>query len=232
MMRHFVFGTATAVFAGLAAISPVQAENAVVVELYTSQGCSSCPPADALLHSLSGREDLIPLALHVDYWDYIGWKDTFAQAPFSARQRAYAEALGNSMVYTPQIIVHGRAALTSSTKVQLNRAIAATDASPRVDLQVRRQGEVVIITAKGQDVGPAFVQLVRYRPSEQVTIERGENAGEVITYSNIVTEWQRLGDWNGTGSYETTAAINGSDRAVVIVQTKGPGPILAAFRVE
>lgn len=231
-MRHFVITSAAAVCAGLALAPPLWAENAVVVELFTSQGCSTCPAADALLHSLSGRDDLIPLALHVDYWDYIGWKDTFAQARFSERQRAYAAALGKKMVYTPQIIVHGREALTASTKAQLTLAIAATDAAPAVDLRVTRDGASLTITAQALNAGPAMVQLVRYRPLEQVTIERGENAGQVITYSNIVTEWTQLGDWNGTGSYEITAPLIGGDKAVVIVQTKGPGPILAAYRVD
>ncbi len=234
-MRHFVYGAA-AFLAGLAltnsvATTPAHAENAVVVELYTSQGCSSCPPADALLHSLSGRNDLIPLALHVDYWDYIGWEDTFADSRFTDRQYAYAKHNGASMVYTPQMIVQGGPALTSANRTQLDRAIAGAEKSS-VAITVRRVDGGVAITANAANAGPAFVQLVRYRPQETVTITRGENAGEVITYSNIVTEWNRLGDWSGQGTYEVTVPLTGPDAAVVIVQTRGPGPILAAYRVE
>jgi hypothetical protein len=82
-------------------------DRPVLVELFTSQGCSSCPPADALLHKLARRDDVVALALHVDYWDYIGWKDTFAKAAHSARQRAYAREAGRRMVYTPQMIING-----------------------------------------------------------------------------------------------------------------------------
>lgn len=233
MMRQLVFGMTTAFCAGLWAVLPAQAEDAVVIELYTSQGCSSCPPADALLHSLSGRDDLIPLALHVDYWDYIGWKDTFADSRFTDRQYAYARAMGSNTVYTPQIIVHGGQALTSATRTELDRAIAgAARAGSGVDIVVQRQAGAVLITADAVNAGPAFVQLVRYRPLETVTIEQGENAGEVITYSNIVTEWNRLGDWNGQGHFAVTAPLTGADGAVVIVQSKGPGPILAAYRLD
>ena len=209
-----------------------KAGDAVVVELYTSQGCSSCPPADALLHSLARNPDLIPLALHVDYWDYIGWKDTFASKRLTDRQYAYAHAMGASMVYTPQIIVQGQTALTSATKSQLDRAIADLAAAPSVDIDVDRQGDSITISADSDGAGPVIVQLVRFIPKQTVTIERGENAGEVITYSNIVTEWNRLDEWNGKGHFEVGVPLKGKDQAVVIVQSVGPGRILAAYLVE
>lgn len=232
MMRQLVLGTATALGIGLAITTPALSEDAVVVELFTSQGCSSCPPADAFLHSLSGRDDLIPLALHVDYWDYIGWKDTFADSRFTDRQYAYAKALGNNVVYTPQIIVQGNTALEAATQSELDRAIAGTGRDAMVDIAVERHADGVMITADAVDAGPAFVQLVRYRPMETVTIEHGENAGQVITYSNIVTEWNRLGEWDGRGRFAVTVPLAGSDGAVVIIQSKGPGPILAAYRLD
>lgn len=208
---------------------------AVVVELYTSQGCSSCPPADEFMGELAQVEHVIALSLHVDYWDYIGWEDSFAQAGFTERQKAYARAVHSRMVYTPQMIVGGVERVEGNAPDEVVRSIGRHMAavSP-VTLEVMREGGQVVIRALADPpLGKAVtVQLVRYVPVETVTIERGENAGRVMTYHNVVTEWQTLGDWLGTAPFEMRADAAGDQPVVVIVQEAGPATILAAARVE
>ena len=211
------------------------AEQAVVVELYTSQGCSSCPPADAFLGELTQDPRVIPLALHVDYWDYIGWADSFAQPGFTRRQHAYAKATGAKMVYTPQLIVGGQIADQDHGAEGIWQQIAAkSETAPKVDLQVERLGDMLTIqaTALVAQAHPLAIQLVRYRPEEVVTIERGENAGQTITYHNVVTSWERLGEWDGQQPLNISAPVSGNAPVVVIVQKAGPGEILAAAKIE
>jgi hypothetical protein len=211
------------------------AQQAVVVELYTSQGCSACPPADAFLGELAKDPRVIPLALHVDYWDYIGWADSFAQPGFTRRQHAYAKATGSKMVYTPQLIIAGQVADQDHGVEGIWQQIEAqSQVASEVDLVLERQGDSLTIRAKAlvaQD-HPLSVQLVRYRPQEDVLIERGENAGQAITYHNVVTSWERLAEWDGQAPLEISAAIAGDAPAVIIVQRAGPREILAAARVE
>lgn len=218
-----------------AGISTANAEESpVVVELYTSQGCSSCPAADAILSSLADREDVIALALHVDYWDYIGWPDTFAKPGFTKRQKAYARAAGAHTIYTPQMIVQGREQLIGARPGELVESIAREmQGVPPVAIEAEREGDSLRIRAVAQSPMPegAVVQLVRYRPSETVLIERGENAGRSIDYRNIVTDWTLLGDWDGTGPLDLSVPVTGTEPSVVILQEPGPGAILAARRI-
>jgi hypothetical protein len=231
-MRHFV---SAACGLWLAAALPAGAEPVVVVELYTSQGCSSCPPADEFLAMMASDPRILPLALHVDYWDYIGWADKFAQAKFTDRQRAYAKAAGSRTIYTPQLIIGGADRIEGfapeETAERLRAHLAAGQA---VRLTVTREGDKVVIRAEADaPLGqPVRVQLVRYKPEETVVIERGENAGKTITYHNIVTSWQRLDDWAGQAPLEVTAPFDGDEPGAVIVQTSGPAAILAAARVD
>lgn len=231
-MRHFV---SAACGLWLAAVAPTSAEPVVVVELYTSQGCSSCPPADEFLAMLASDPRILPLALHVDYWDYIGWADKFAQPKFTDRQRAYARAVGSRTIYTPQLIINGADRIEgfapAETAETLRDHLAAVQA---VRLTVTRDGDRLAIRVEADPplTEPARVQLVRYRPKETVTIERGENAGRTITYSNIVTSWERLQDWSGKEPLELTAPFLGDEPGAVIVQSEGPAAILAAARVE
>lgn len=207
----------------------------VVVELYTSQGCSSCPPADALLAEIAGRDDVIALALHVDYWDYIGWADRFASPGFTKRQKAYARAAGEHAIYTPQMIVGGAEHLVGLRPVELVGLIDRHNALPsQIRLSLTREGEGLRIALEAQPPLPrsAVVQLVRYRPEETVRIEHGENAGRVVRYSNIVTDWAPIAEWDGRQPLVLDAAAPGSDAAVVIVQEHGPGAILAAARLR
>jgi hypothetical protein len=231
-MRHFV---SAACGLWLAATAQVQAEPVVVVELYTSQGCSSCPPADEFLGMLASDPRILPLALHVDYWDYIGWEDKFALAQFTDRQKAYAHAVGSRTIYTPQLIIGGADRIEGySPEETAERLRDHLGAATPVRLTVTREGDRLVIRAEADPplTEPVRVQLVRYKPEETVTIERGENAGKTITYRNIVTSWEPLQDWGGTAPLEVTTPYPGDEPGAVIVQTAGPAAILAAARVE
>ncbi|QFU08999.1 hypothetical protein PARPLA_01866 [Rhodobacteraceae bacterium THAF1] len=211
-------------------------DQPVVVELYTSQGCSSCPPADRVLSELATRDDVLPLALHVDYWDYIGWPDEFADPRFTARQKAYAQAKGERMIYTPQAVVAGEASMIGSKAGDIDAAIARHRAAPdAVDLRVNGQGGTVQITAQMTGDAPQrrlLIQVVPFTPRARVDIRGGENAGAVVDYANIATDWQIVGEWDGTGTWEGTAFI--TPPAAVLVQEMGAGlgAILGAQRVD
>ena len=240
-MRHAALAITSiaAAIAGAAAFvaTPVLAQDkgAVLVELYTSQGCSSCPPADEVLGAMTGNARVIPLSLHVDYWDYLGWKDEFSDAAFTARQRAYAVAAHDNMIYTPQMIVDGKARVVGSRKGEVADAVARELERPSpVAMTVRRaDGRVTIAAKAARDAsGPMVVQLVRYSPSEKVAIRRGENAGRTITYRNVVTSWQKIGDWSGAEPLALEAAAPGGAGVVVVIQAAGGGPVLAAAQVR
>ena len=213
----------------------VDAQMPVVVELYTSQGCSSCPPADAFLSVLAEREDVIALGFHVDYWDYIGWKDVFGKPEFSARQKAYAKAARRRSIYTPQMIIGGEADVVGTHPMDVTDLIDQyRDRPASVALEVQRGGETVRIAARvlRQVQGPLIVQLIRYQPEARVDVTRGENAGHALTYSNIVTEWRILGEWDGQTPYAATVEAKGAEPVVVMVQRKGPGAIEAVARLR
>ena len=216
----------------LAGAAPAHAQDRpVVVELYTSQGCSSCPPADRFLAELAARDDVIALALHVDYWDYIGWKDIFADPAYTQRQKDYARAVGARTVYTPQMVIGGQDHVVGLRPMQvIERIIAHGDQPALVRLSVARSGDALDIRAEAKPAAPdgMVVQLVRYDPEETVEIKRGENAGRVMTYTNIVTDWQALAEWDGDAPLSLSVTAPGGAPAVVIVQAPGPGPILAA----
>lgn len=235
--RRTAGGALVAVWAALAATA-VQAQvqpSPVVVELFTSQGCSSCPPADALMADLATQPGVIALALHVDYWDYLGWEDGFASPVFTQRQKRYAKAVGAKMIYTPQMIVAGADRVPGNRPDEVLARIAAHSAlAPRVVLQVTRQGGQVVINALADPplANGAVVQLVRFRPEETVTITRGENAGREVRYHNIVTEWAPVADWPGTAPLDLVVQADGAAPVVVIVQEPGPGAVLAAVRLD
>ncbi|TCL09124.1 hypothetical protein BXY66_1167 [Shimia isoporae] len=211
-----------------------QTTNPVVVELYTSQGCSSCPPADEYLRTqLAGRDDVIALALHVDYWDYIGWKDNFADPAYTNRQKLYAQAAGHRSVYTPQMIVNGEDHVVGTHPSKVEKLINAHKAkAPTVELSVSRKGNRLRIEAEAATRQDMRVHIVRYLGSEKVSIKRGENAGKTLTYANIVDEWTVAKSWNGRSALKFEANSKGEGPVVVLVQVANGGPILAAARVE
>ncbi|MEQ6202755.1 DUF1223 domain-containing protein [Sulfitobacter sp. HNIBRBA2951] len=216
--------------------SPLAAEQRpVVVELYTSQGCSSCPPADAILSELSGRSDVIALALHVDYWDYIGWTDEFGDPAHAKRQRAYASYAGRRSVYTPEMIVNGQTDIVGAKPMDLSKAIAEHKArAPRMTLEATRNGDT--LTVKGSALGdaavPMDVHLLRVIPEQQSKITRGENRGSTYEYTNIAHDLQNLGSWDGKSPLDMTVSVTGDASVVVLVQEADAGPIVAAARLD
>lgn len=210
-------------------------EPGVVVELFTSQGCVACLPADALMARLADRPGVIALSLHVDIWDYLGWADSFASPAHTARQKAYARAEGSRSIFTPQMIVSGTHRISGARGMELADRLQAEAAQPRqVRLDVQRHADMIEVTATaepplGRDVK---VELVRYTPRATVHIGAGENAGRTATHHNIVTLWETLGLWDGNGPIAFHVRIDGADPVVVIVQEPGPGAILAATRAR
>lgn len=224
--------------AALCCATPAMSQDSpVLVELFTSQGCAACPPADKLLETLADRDDVIALALHVDYWDYIGWTDSFGQTMFSDRQKTYARVKGRASVYTPQMIIGGMDEVKGSSRAQVMGTIAT-----HLGMGVSPNGVTVTLTpGEGQSLTieatardglrfAADVQIVRYRDAERVDILAGENAGRSVTYRNIVTSWSRLDTWDGRQTFRHTMQVDGYDPVVVVIQEQGQGPILAAAR--
>ncbi len=233
MFRMTIFSTLTS----LLLAAPVLAENdPVVVELFTSQGCSSCPPADRILHDLVKRDDVIGLALHVDYWDYIGWKDEFADPDHTTRQRAYARQGGRSMIYTPQMVINGQQDIVGAQLRELNRLIDAhLKAAPKASVNTSRSGNDVVVDVTPVDlpVGETYdVRVVQYSPMRHASIRRGELAGHELDYANVVESWQSAGQWDGVAPQRFSTVLTSDLPAVVLVQKTGHGPIVAAAKAE
>ncbi|WP_316014003.1 DUF1223 domain-containing protein [Roseobacter sp. HKCCA0434] len=208
-------------------------DRPVVVELFTSQGCSSCPPADDFLAELAERDNVIALSLHVDYWDYLGWQDPFASPAMTARQRAYAARQGTRSVFTPQMIVQGQLSAVGHRRPEVNAAIAAVAdrAGATVELmRVEDHLEVRIAPLRPDLSGT--VHVVSYDEPHVQDIARGENGGRRLTYTNVVTGWMTLGRWNGQ-DMRTTIPMPVMGRGVaVLVQDGEAGPILGAAKLE
>lgn len=212
---------------GVAAAAPV------VVELYTSQGCSSCPPADEALAALAAHDDVIALSLHVDYWDYMGWKDTFGDPVYSHRQKAYARARGHMSVYTPQFIIQGEDVIVGNRPIEIMDRIEAHRADPEpVELELRRMSngevEIVLRPRDGFPLGACDVQIAEFLPEATVKVQRGENAGRTIRYANVVRRWEKVDTWPGTREKRLRVKLSGDRPFAVIVQKEGYGPVVAA----
>lgn len=204
----------------------------VVVELFTSQGCSSCPPADALLGELAARTDVVALAFHVDYWDYIGWKDPYASPASTQRQRQYASALGLRMVYTPQMVVDGRIDVVGSYRQDVERAIDTASEGPKLALRIEEdgQGGHRVVIPSGEGNAEATVWLAVLDSHQETKVRRGENGGRTLEEFNIVREWRQIGTWTGAAMTLPLDAAAGDDRnaCAVVVQSGSTGPILGA----
>lgn len=211
------------------------AGQAVVVELFTSQGCSSCPPADRILEELADRDDVIALSYHVDYWDYLGWADELADPAFTGRQRDYARAKGERTIYTPQIIIGGADHVIGAKAMKIANLIQAHhDRTAPVEVALKRQGGEVTVSARAARRLPqtATVTLITYLPSRTVNIRKGENAGRTLTYRNIVQGWTPVGKWDGAGEFRVSRTMPADMPVVVLIQEGSAGPILAAARLR
>lgn len=227
-------GMAWAVF-GAPVMSQETVQLGTVVELYTSQGCSSCPPADEYLRELAEQPGVIALSLHVDYWDYIGWTDSFGQARFTDRQKAYARAEGSRTIYTPQMIVAGSTRVEGVNPDKVAQAIEDDQREgAALTLHLLREAGVLTISADPAPgiKGPVKVQLVRYQPKAQVMIDAGENEGKLVDYANVVTSWAVVGTWDAASALSLRADVPGPEGVVVILQAEGPGHIYAAAQSE
>jgi hypothetical protein len=204
-------------------------ERAVLVELFTSQGCSSCPPADDFLAELAARPDVVALSFHVDYWNYIGWKDPFATKWATQRQRDYGRTLAQRYVYTPEIVVDGAAHAVGSARPEVERLIveARTRAGPAVSAE-RKAGEVQVRVGAG--AGTGTVWLIRFDPEHVTRVERGENGGRTLRNVNVVRAMSKLATW--TGAPLELRAEAGAEGCAVIVQDEGSGRIAGAAIVR
>jgi hypothetical protein len=234
---------ALGVCAIVAIIRPADAsEPRAVVELFTSQGCSSCPPADNIIGELAKDPSIIALSMPIDYWDYLGWKDTLADARFSARQKAYSHMLSDRGVYTPQVIVNGSAHVIGSDRAGIEGAIGDTqkaDGVMSVPVTMTLSGKQINVSVAASGKGPTSmhgeVWICSVTREIPISIGRGENRGREITYHNVVRNLLKVGDWNGSSGSWTVPLENisreGVDAAVVFVQDGNrdkPGPMLGA----
>lgn len=211
------------------------AEQLVVVELFTSQGCSSCPAADALLGELANRPDVLPLSAHVGYWDYLGWTDPFARNEAVERQRAYAKRFGLNYVYTPQIVVQGLSQVRGSDRESVIRLIA--DALQRTPMEVRfEQGSegVPLVRLEPMPLDRvAEVWLVQFDRRHITDVNRGENGGRQMINYNVIRTMTRMGAWRGesTAVRLTPGLSAEAERAAIVVQEENAGRILGAALV-
>jgi hypothetical protein len=231
---------ALGVVAVMATVTPSAADPRAIVELFTSQGCSSCPPADKVLGELAKDPNVIALSLPVDYWDYLGWKDTLADSRFSARQKAYSGMRGDRDVYTPQAVVNGSVHVLGSDQAGIEQAAIRTKTDGVMSVPVTmslsgKQINVSVAASKGSAVAHGEVWICSVSKEVSISIGRGENRGREITYYNVVRNILKVGDWNGSSGSWTVPLENisrdGVDAAVVYVQDgnrEKPGAMLGA----
>ena len=225
----------------VAVIRPAHADPRAVVELFTSQGCSSCPPADKILGELAKDPSVIALSMPIDYWDYLGWKDTLADSRFSARQKAYSHMRGDRDVYTPQVIINGAAHVIGSDRTRIEGAISDTGKRDRVmsvPVTMTLSGKQLTVTvAAGKEPSQSRgeIWICAITRAVPISIGRGENRGREVTYHNVVRNLVKVGDWNGTaGSWTVpleSISRDGVDAAAVLLQDGNrdkPGPMLGA----
>lgn len=212
------------------AAAPAPLNLQVLVELYTSQGCMSCPPADAMLMDLARRGDILPVALHIDYWDYLGWPDNFARPQFTARQKAYARRDGARSLYTPQFVIGGRSSDAAPRPARLLEAIAGQPA-PQISAQSSRapDGRLVLHLQTPGGLGRgASVGVLTYQPEATVQIRAGENRGRTLRYVNVLRGWTEIAIWDGVQplriTLDQTAFAGPGEKLALVVQDLAPGP--------
>ena len=212
-------------------------EPKAVLELFTSQGCSSCPPADKLLGEYAARDDVLVLSFNVDYWDYLGWKDTLASPDNTERQRAYASARGDRQVYTPQVVVNGSEHVVGSNRADIEAAMARGPGLPVKIGLAEKEDAITVSLAKNDGVAHnATLWLVFYKDKVTVPIERGENTGKTITYANVVKKLRPIAMWKGDDMSvdlpKSEMAKAKTKRCAVLLQAETdnglPGAVLGA----
>jgi hypothetical protein len=208
-----------------------------VLELFTSQACSSCPPADALLEGLAKRDGIVALSFHVSYWDYLGWKDTLAREEYDKRQYKYAKKRGDREIYTPQLVVNGLAHVVGSHAKAISAAMKHTGEKlegTRVSVNVEVKGGKAVVTADKAPVGSllraGYLVLVCYSKSVEIAIGRGENAGRHIAYTNVAREIIPVGEWNGKNIQYAVDLPEGNsfDGIAILLQENESGAMLGA----
>jgi hypothetical protein len=235
------WSSALGVCAIIAIIRPAHADPRAVVELFTSQGCSSCPPADKIIGELAKDPNVVALSMPIDYWDYLGWKDTLADSRFSARQKAYSHMRGDRDVYTPQVVVNGSAHVIGSDRAGIESAIKSTqkaDGVMSVPVTMSLSGKQIngsVAAANESGARHGEVWICSISKAVPISIARGENRGREITYHNVVRNLLKVGDWNGSSGSWTVPLENvtreGVDAAVVYIQDgsrEKPGAMLGA----
>ncbi len=227
-LQLFLVGLAGLILPGPAVAA--DPEHPTVVELFQSQGCSSCPPANAILNAIANRPDVLALSFAVTFWDYLGWKDIYAHPAFTARQWEYAKSGGRNHVSTPQMIVNGRGVLIGHKRHEVEAAIKRFDRGASGPAISSKNGKVSI--ASGRARQPANVWLIRYDPRQhQVPIRAGENGGRTLPHKNVVREVYLLGKWKGAASsFKIPGTSQSLLKSVVLVQDGPGGAILAARR--
>ena len=213
-------------------VGQTQAEQRAltVVELFTSQGCSSCPPADHVLGELAQEENIIALSYHVDYWDYMGWTDPFSRPENSERQRIYAQRLKQKNVYTPQMIINGTEDVVGSRPMDVAKAImqAKTRTMPvMVEIRPVAEGLLVSADSNGLPEGTYELLAVTITPTAEAYIKRGENRGKTIRYVNVVRDVKTIGHLSNGQARLNVPVIQGA-KQVIFVQAQGQGPIVGA----
>ena len=217
------------VLVGCMPLAAAAAERPVVVELFTSEGCSSCPPADAFLTDLArGRRDVLPLAFHVTYWNSLGWRDPYSLDAATSRQSQYGSRFGDGS-YTPEMVVDGQKGLVGSERGEAEAAIASAERQDRTAAPVHlsRQGGRVSITV-GAGSGSGRILLVGFDPEHRTAVGRGENSGRTLTESNIVRSIRSVGQWSGAPLTLDEDAPAGQEVAV-LMEAPG-GAIIGAAR--
>jgi hypothetical protein len=240
MKRRRVALSLAVVASALLASTAARAEPRAVIELFTSQGCSSCPAADKLAGELARDPSLVVMSLPIDYWDYLGWKDTLALPGHTNRQRAYSKSRGDREVYTPQVVVNGTVHVLGSDKDAIDHAIAQTRHQPgtlslAVSLSVSGEQISVSVPAAKGAVTKGEIWLCPIVKDVPVAVGKGENSGHTITYHNVVRKWIKLGEWTGIARTFTIPLRDvtgfGADAVAVVVQAgskEAPGNMLGA----
>jgi hypothetical protein len=212
--------------------STTKAEPPTIIELYTSLGCNSCPPADALLAELAQREDVVALSLHVDYWDYLGWADPFAAPEHARRQKKLAKLRGERMVYTPQMVIDGRVAVVGSDHAGVAAAVAlAQGHAHAAEVSFAAEGEEVVARIDAPEPVEVELTYMIYDHPREVTVRGGENEGLSISYVNVVRGMMPLGAWSGRQGEWRLPLPSDAKGAVLILQDRS-GAVVGVARYE